>query len=44
MTDNVLLGGNAYWRHYRNNNVSSDVNDNFGAVDADTGDADTSRP
>jgi outer membrane receptor protein involved in Fe transport len=29
LTDNVLLGGNLYYRHYRNDNISSNVNDNF---------------
>jgi outer membrane receptor protein involved in Fe transport len=30
----VLLGGNAYVRHYRSQNVSSNVNDDFGGGDA----------
>jgi iron complex outermembrane recepter protein len=30
LTDNALLGGNFYYRHYRNGAVSSNVNDNFG--------------
>ena len=29
LTDNVLLGGNFYYRHYRNGAVSSNVNDDF---------------
>lgn len=29
LTDNALLGGNFYYRHYRNGAVSSNVNDNF---------------
>ncbi len=35
--DDVLIAGNAYLRHYRNDNVSSNVNNNFGEVDPDTG-------
>jgi len=37
VTDDVLIGGTAYLRRYRNGNVSSNVNDNFGAVDPATG-------
>ena len=37
VTDNVLIAGNAYLRRYRNDNVSSNVNDNFGEVDPATG-------
>jgi iron complex outermembrane receptor protein len=33
----LLLGGNAYLRRYRNDNLSSNVNDGFGAIDPDTG-------
>lgn len=29
VADNALLGGNLYYRHYRNGAVSSNVNDNF---------------
>jgi outer membrane receptor protein involved in Fe transport len=29
ITDNVLIGGNVYYRNYKNNNFSSNVNDNF---------------
>lgn len=29
VSDNALLGGNLYYRHYRNGAVSSNVNDNF---------------
>jgi outer membrane receptor protein involved in Fe transport len=39
--DQVLLGGNAYYRKYKNENVSSNVNDNFGEVDPNTGEVDT---
>ena len=35
--DSILLGGNAYYRRYRNDNVSSNVNNEFGAIDPDTG-------
>jgi outer membrane receptor protein involved in Fe transport len=37
LSDSILLGGNAYYRRYRNDNVSSNVNNVFGAVDPDTG-------
>jgi outer membrane receptor protein involved in Fe transport len=33
----VLLGGNAYYRRFRNTNVSSNVNDDYRAIDPDTG-------
>lgn len=32
---NVELSGNLYYRHYRNRNVSSNVNDNYGEADDD---------
>ncbi|HEY7944501.1 MAG TPA: TonB-dependent receptor [Casimicrobiaceae bacterium] len=35
--DGVLLGGNAYYRRFRNTNISSNVNDGFGEIDPDTG-------
>src|SRR5450631_662888 len=41
--DSVLLGGNAYYRHYRNNNVSSNVNNDFGTIDPGTGLAQTNE-
>ncbi|KQR76763.1 TonB-dependent receptor [Burkholderia sp. Leaf177] len=34
-TPNLELSGNVYYRHYRNTNVSSNVNDDFGTVDDD---------
>jgi iron complex outermembrane recepter protein len=37
LSDTMLLGGNAYYRHYRNDNASSNVNNDYGAVDRDTG-------
>jgi outer membrane receptor protein involved in Fe transport len=37
LSENLLLGGNAYYRHYRNANVSSNVNNDFGQVDPVTG-------
>jgi hypothetical protein len=37
VTEDVLIAGNAYLRRYRNHNVSSNVNDNFGEVDPATG-------
>ena len=33
LNDDVLLGGNLYYRNYRNRNVSSNVNDEFGEVE-----------
>ncbi|KAA1008145.1 TonB-dependent receptor [Paraburkholderia panacisoli] len=38
--DHVELSGNAYYRHFRNTNTSSNVNDDFGTVDPD-GNVDT---
>lgn len=38
--DQTELSGNVYYRHYRNANVSSNVNNNFGNVDAN-GNVDT---
>ena len=35
--EKVLLGGNLYYRKYRNQNISSNVNRDFGAIDPDTG-------
>ena len=37
LSDSALLGGNVYYRKYRNENISSNVNDDFGDVDPDTG-------
>ena len=37
LSDSILLGGNAYYRRYRNDNVSSNVNNAFGAVDPNSG-------
>src|SRR5690349_11725741 len=37
LSTNVVLGGNAYYRKYRNENISSNVNDEFGEVDAEAG-------
>ncbi|CAB3683733.1 TonB-dependent receptor [Paraburkholderia rhynchosiae] len=41
-SDNVELSGNAYYRHFRNSNVSSNANPNFGSVD-DGGGIDTTQ-
>jgi outer membrane receptor protein involved in Fe transport len=38
-----LLGANVYLRRYRNGNVSSNVNDEFGRVDPDTGAVDDTQ-
>jgi outer membrane receptor protein involved in Fe transport len=37
LSDMVLLGGNAYYRHYRNDNVSSNVNNDYGSIDPVSG-------
>jgi outer membrane receptor protein involved in Fe transport len=37
LNDDLLLGGNAYYRRFRNRNLSSNVNDDFGAIDPATG-------
>ena len=37
INDDLLLGGNLYYRDYRNNSVSSNVNNDFGLLDAATG-------
>ena len=37
LSEGVLLGGNAYFRHFRNRNLSSNVNDDFGTIDPETG-------
>jgi len=37
LSGEMVLGGNVYLRRFRNNNVSSNVNDNFGEVDPNTG-------
>ena len=35
--DDVLVAASAYLRRYRNRNISSNVNDEFGSIDPDTG-------
>ena len=40
LSEQSLLGGNLYYRHYRNASVSSNVNDNFGTVDPESGELD----
>jgi outer membrane receptor protein involved in Fe transport len=37
VSPDVLVGANLYVRRYLNNNVSSNVNDEFGEIDPDTG-------
>jgi iron complex outermembrane recepter protein len=37
LSQTLLLGGNAYYRHYRNNNFSSNVNGDYGSIDPVTG-------
>ena len=41
LTDDTVLGGNAYLRRYRNSNLSSNVNNNFGNIDPATGQVDS---
>ena len=41
ISDDVLIGGNAYLRRYRNRNLSSNVNDAYGETDPQTGAIDT---
>ena len=41
LSDDLLVGGNLYYRDYRNRGVSSNVNGNFGEVDPVTGLANT---
>jgi iron complex outermembrane receptor protein len=33
LNESTLLGGNAYYRHYRNDNTSSNVNNDYGTLD-----------
>lgn len=37
LSSDMVLGGNVYLRRFRNHNVSSNVNDDFGEVDPGTG-------
>jgi len=37
LTESLLLGANAYYRDYRNDNISSNVNGNFGEIDPVSG-------
>jgi outer membrane receptor protein involved in Fe transport len=37
ISESMLLGGNAYYRHYGNNNLSSNVNADYGSIDPVTG-------
>ena len=37
LADDILLGGNLYYRKYQNKNISSNVNRNFGTLDSDSG-------
>ena len=41
ITEELLLGGNAYYRNYRSSSVASNRNGNFGEIDPDTGVAST---
>jgi outer membrane receptor protein involved in Fe transport len=43
LTDAALLGGNVYYRRYRNTNVSSNVNDAYGELDPATGQVQTNQ-
>ena len=37
LSERTLVGGNAYYRHYKSSNFNSNVNDGFGQVDPATG-------
>ena len=37
LSDALLLGGTGYYRRYRTTNFSSNVNDQYGDIDPDTG-------
>ncbi len=41
LSEDLLVGGNLYYRDYKNKSVSSNVNGNYGEVDPVTGAADT---
>ncbi|HWH83646.1 MAG TPA: TonB-dependent receptor plug domain-containing protein, partial [Burkholderiaceae bacterium] len=41
VSDDALIGANAYLRRYRNRSVASNVNDDYGSVDPDSGAVDT---
>jgi iron complex outermembrane receptor protein len=41
LRDQMLLGGNAYYRRYQTNSLSSNVNDHFGEVNPNTASIDT---
>lgn len=41
INEELLLGGNAYYRNYRSNSVASNRNGNYGEIDPDTGLANT---
>ena len=41
INEDLLLGGNLYYRDYRNKSIASNLNRNFGSVDPDTGDIST---
>jgi len=43
LSERTLLGGNAYYRHYKTSNFSSNVNDDFGEPDPDTGEVDSTQ-
>lgn len=41
LSENVLVGGNLYYRRYKNQSLSSNVNDRFGEINPTAGEADT---
>src|SRR5262249_37196360 len=43
LDDSRLLGGNAYYRHYRNDNTSSNVNGDYGKTDPASGGVQTNE-
>jgi outer membrane receptor protein involved in Fe transport len=43
INESVLIGGNLYYRKYKNQGVSSNINNNFSQIDTTTGLADTTQ-
>ena len=41
LSEKALIGGNLYYRKYKNENISSNVNNEFRPIDPDTGEVDT---
>ncbi|HEY1328827.1 MAG TPA: TonB-dependent receptor, partial [Casimicrobiaceae bacterium] len=43
LAEQTLLGADAYYRHYKSSNFNSNVNDDFGEIDDDTGEPQTNE-